>query len=492
MKNGKSLSQRINFTQLTQSLAAFLLIVAEVTWVSLWYRTLLINYNLPVPGTEFLLIGLMLAAYLFAILLQEWRLVRPLGQAILVILLLIFLVLATRILIASQDVAFYPGLISLNPFVVITVVVELWVVWRGVSLAKDVIQPSLAWRRFVLGLFMILGNMLIINRLGPGLVDWGVFTVYLIAGLAAIIMARVSYAGVIHGLKQNPFDRYWIAVTFGFVGGVVLLSTILAALLTGQFSALLAGFGSAIKLLVQVVVFIILLPGVVLGFIFLYVIQPLGPIMEKLFDFKVFQSQAPDLEMAIPEPGNSTQFLAGMWPEILRGILFWGIILLLAALIVNYVRQKRKERKKDPIEADSENMLREGEARVLILNALQDAFEGIAGRFRPAPKKPWLAEIRRIYARLLAVGAELETPRRESQTPREYLPDLKHTLINFEPELDTITQTYQEVRYGELPEEPVDIQAASTAIDKLEQEGRRLKSIRQALLTREAKQNPPR
>jgi hypothetical protein len=192
MKNGKSLSQRINFTQLTQSLAAVLLIVAEVTWVSLWYRTLLNNYNLPVPGTEFLLIGLMLAAYLFASLLQEWRLVRPLSQGILVILLLIFLVLATRILVAGQDVAFFPGLISLNPFVVITVVVELWVVWRGVSLAKDVIQPSLAWRRFVLGLFMILGNMLIINRLGPGLVDWGVFTVYLIAGLAAIIMARES------------------------------------------------------------------------------------------------------------------------------------------------------------------------------------------------------------------------------------------------------------------------------------------------------------
>jgi hypothetical protein len=223
----------------------------------------------------------------------------------------------------------------------------------------------------------------------------------------------------------------------------------------------------------------------------LYIIQPLGPWLQKLFDFQLLQSQAPDMELVLPEPEQSTSILTGIWPDIIRGVIFWGIILILLALIFYFLRSKRGKRKIVGLESESEDLLKAGEARVIILNALQGALTGITGRFKPPPRQPAIAEIRRIYARLLVLGEELEIPRSISQTPNEYLRDLKKTFVNQETELEEITISYIDLRYGESPELAEQVQQVTRAWEVVEREGKRLKTIRQALASKASKASPP-
>ena len=53
--------------------------------------------------------------------------------------------------------------------------------------------------------------------------------------------------------------------------------------------------------------------------------------------------------------------------------------------------------------------------------------------------------------RALALGIELGVPHRPSQTPSEYLHDLKITFVNQEAELEQIPAAYIDLRYGESP-----------------------------------------
>jgi NhaP-type Na+/H+ and K+/H+ antiporter len=96
-----------------------------------------------------------------------------------------------------------------------------------------------------------------------------------------------------------------------------------------------------------------------------------------------------------------------------------------------------------------------------------------------------------IYARLLALGVELGIPRRPSQTPSEYLHDLKMTFVNQEAELEQITAAYINLRYGESPELSEQVQLVTLAWEVVAREGKRLGLIRKALADKEKKQTSP-
>lgn len=491
MITSRTAPKKAGFIRLTQIVAAFLLVVIEVMWVGLWYRTFLMSYDLDRLKTDLILCGLMFLAYLLSQPLYSSRLVKSLSQMILYIGLVIGFLCATIILLGGQGITIISGFRELDPFVISTVIVEVWLLWRGVSLAQDAIQPKLAWRRFLTGLLFILANMLIINRVRPGLAGWGLFVSYLFIGMVAIVLARVSYAGIIHGLKRNPFDRYWLVITFGLLGGMLLLFTLIAALLTGEYSALLEGIATVIKSIGRIALIILLLPEIILTFIFLYLLQPLGPTLEKLFNFQEFSQRGKSLEFPPIERDPELGIWLGLWPDILRGVLFWGLILILVAAVVIYIRQRRKVRRRVIVESESENLLQQGEARKLIIKALQDALKGVADRLRSPPRNQALSQIRRIYSQLLSLGAELGYGRISSQTPNEYLPVLKRPFVNLEPELEQITNSYLDIRYGEMDELPQIIQQAEMSWDKITNEGKRLKAIQQAQLKQENRKNLP-
>lgn len=91
-----------------------------------------------------------------------------------------------------------------------------------------------------------------------------------------------------------------------------------------------------------------------------------------------------------------------------------------------------------------------------------------AKRFTPSQQEANLTEIRRIYRRLLQWSAARRQPRRPTQTPLELAREISTSAI-IAP-LSTITQCYQDVRYGEITATTMDVENARQALHLLEKE----------------------
>jgi hypothetical protein len=73
-------------------------------------------------------------------------------------------------------------------------------------------------------------------------------------------------------------------------------------------------------------------------------------------------------------------------------------------------------------------------------------------RFGRGRKLLHALRIRHIYARLMALCADLGHARVASQTPLEFLPTLHRLFPTHRADTGAITRAYVRVRYGELPQ----------------------------------------
>jgi hypothetical protein len=76
----------------------------------------------------------------------------------------------------------------------------------------------------------------------------------------------------------------------------------------------------------------------------------------------------------------------------------------------------------------------------------------LMGRFGPSSRFLTALSIRRIYANLLRLAAELGYPRSRAQTPYEYLLVLYEALPDSESEVELITEAYVKAHYGQVPD----------------------------------------
>ena len=82
------------------------------------------------------------------------------------------------------------------------------------------------------------------------------------------------------------------------------------------------------------------------------------------------------------------------------------------------------------------------------------------------------ARIRRIYAQLMQLSADLGKPRPAAFTPLEYLPSLEKLFPNHPEELRLVTGAYLRVRYGELPETHQEVEQVDVAWKRVREQGR--------------------
>ena len=65
-------------------------------------------------------------------------------------------------------------------------------------------------------------------------------------------------------------------------------------------------------------------------------------------------------------------------------------------------------------------------------------------------------------------------PRPPTKTPLEFRPLLGEKLDTVDRDLDTLTQAYLRVRYGEMPETEAEIQQAEAAWRKIDRQAQKL------------------
>ena len=451
---------------------ALLLIVVELCWVVPWFRTVIQITYVASPLRATLVLGsVMLSAFLLSQWLEGLRLLRGVLIGVLAVWLVISLVAGSRILLNAPALSVVSGLVKLDPGAILVLFPVIWLWWRGISLARETIRPAVAFRRFELGLLMILAQVLIVTLMPASAsaspVGIGLFVFYLFVGLLAMVFARVSFVGMSQKLRENPFDRHWVGVTLGLLAAAVGLSAVLGSLLTGQYKLLLDWLAETFKLLVAVVVFIAALPALLLA----KLLEPFGPAIRQLL------SRRPTpIPGTYPAPGESLPGLTSSTsplPLSIQMILFWTVVLVVVVLIFRHVRRRSGLLRENP--KDSESLLRRGEAGNLLRKSMQELLSELAARLRPDQRRLAAARIRRIYTLLMDLCQELNTSRSPAQTPLEFLPVMGEMFPALKGDLELVTRAYNAVRYGELPETQNEMGAIEEAWKQIEAEGQRLK-----------------
>lgn len=456
-------------------LSAVLLILVELFWVVPWYRMVIrISYVASTVRVALVLGGIMAAAFAITRLMEKMRLLQGLQLAVLVILLGGGLLLAESLLLDTPAIGVINGLVVLNPGAVLVVFFVFWMWWRGITLARDPVRPIVAWRRFELGLLLFMAYLFIVisqavvltaDEQPLGLL-W--FISFLFIGFLAVVFARVSYVGITKGVRKNPFDRRWFASTTGILGASILVAALLGGLLTGQYRMVLDALVDILRLLAGVALFIVSLPGLLLGMI-------AGPLLPWLMGLVSRSTPTPTVAVdggfapVIEMPAEA----AVISPELRVGC-FWAVMVLIVIVLLIRVRQRLAQRGANDL-PEPESLLKRGEASQLLRKLVEETLDGLAARLRPAQRLLAAARVRRIYTQLLELCADLGYPRPVGRTPLEFLPDLGEIFPYLPSELSLITQAYVRIRYGQFPETQAEIDSVEQGWQKISQEGERLK-----------------
>jgi hypothetical protein len=340
-------------------------------------------------------------------------------------------------------------IIETLPIEFIVILVVILVLWRGIDLANVNIEPAVVLSSFRLGVTMFL----VYGVATPRLDDVSTLALYLFiyCGLLAMSAARVYALSRLRGSKSVPFDRRW-GISIGLaVLGIVGLSALTIGFLRQNALMLLGGAFQLLRQALVLVFVVVLLPPLTL------LLQLLLLLGEKARVPRALETLSEALKSLL-------EFFEGLFgPEVqaltlqtpyLKALLLGGLALLLAlfalaALQINVWRHRRKGQEDlEKIPVDLSDSLRSQARRAAGLGE----HLGNLLRLRRPDRLLAAARIRRIYARLIALSADLGHPRPPARTPQEFLRTLEGVFPTLSNELCTITEAYQRVRYGELPE----------------------------------------
>lgn len=461
---------KVETTRWWEYLVVLLLVILELCWLIPWFRTVIESrVILTIPEIALILGLIMVVSYTSARWLGENTGVLAIQQLGIGLVLLAGLWIAEGILLDQRGVSVLDFLLNLEPGAVLVFFTVLWLWWRGVVLARDLIHPNMVWQRFQFAIFMFMAHLLVSSRMQTDSLGFTWFVLILFVGFLSVIYARVSYVGISKGVIKNPFDRHWLIFSSIFLAVIIFSAAFLSSLLTGQYHVLLEFTVQALKLIVALFLFLVALPSLIVSIL----ISPIIPMLQQLIGDKAVEQTPAEIELGaypvfqdIPAPQPV--------PIEVQGILFWGLILIILLLVFIRFRKVRRQVSTQTI-LGPESLLDKGEAGALFRKAIQDTLDALAARVRPFQRQLAAAHVRRIYAELMDLFQALGRPRPLSRTPLEFLPAMKELLPAVREELDLITNFYTRVRYGDYPETMAEIEYVEKAWQLVLEEGKRLK-----------------
>jgi hypothetical protein len=253
--------------------------------------------------------------------------------------------------------------------------------------------------------------------------------------LLSIALARMEESG-----REMALGRAWALLLVGASLLVVALGFFVTPLFTITAAAAFFQILSPLAPVVEFLVSLILIP---LSYLLEAVIEFLIPIFSIIltafrglpFDI-IPQVQAP-LRKAADEGSG---LLVAILPYV--RLLVFLMILLSAALIVARALNRRMMR------VEEESFAREGAGE----RDRPGAEKMRRLRAAPVSQREIEAEnIRRIYAALLARCEAVGLPRREAETPFEFLPRLSAQFPQAAADLSALTEAYVAVHYAQIP-----------------------------------------
>lgn len=396
---------------------------------------------------------------------QEWI---NLALAVLVILLVVrFDLYRSAPLLDISWVSLYVSRLSalfqtFTPDQVATAAL-IFVYVRGLGFAHRPLTLWFTGFEFRLGVVFFFAAA-IVGAFAGGVDLRGVIIVYFIVSLLSIALARMEESG-----REMALGRGWAPLLLGACVLVVGLGFFVTPFLTISAAAAFFMILAPLAPPLQFVISLILIP---LGYIIQLIIELLAPVMSvvAMWLSRMPAGVIPQNVQPLQNAANqgTVAFLV-IWPYI-RLVLFLALLMSAALVIARGLNRRMAQVEEETFARESAGEIERKRAEKM-------------KRPRPAPSSQREIEaenIRRIYAALLVRCQVIGLPRREAETPFEFLPRLRARFPASAQDLNELTEAYVAVHYAQIPATRAQVQAMQAVWQrlkgKLKAEGGRLKT----------------
>lgn len=312
----------------------------------------------------------------------------------------------------------------------------LLVWWRGMALGLTPLGPDAARQRLQIGLlcFIMFAVATVFNPTN-NLISF--ILPFLTGAVFAMPLAHIDHVEQSEIGRPVPLDAtWWRGLSLG-VGIPLFTSMAVAVLVTGDV------IGSGLRLLIAIV----LLPVLVVAFIFGYLVTLIASLLfsgMKRNPLELLQNLGTFLQPLQQQAQQNTAVGIEISPE-LRYAIGLAVLAIIIAIVIWQTARARREAAIVRVESDNLLDLSEDEPPPLPFET------SILNTFN---LRRWLAAvtIRRIYARLCHEAGKRGQARRVAQTPTDYQPQLAMAFPGADADLHIITAAYIAAHYGEAPD----------------------------------------
>lgn len=393
--------------------------------------------------------------------------------------LIFTLILAWRIMLFDQpswiDTSWLADFIKFigledNPFrtrILLLFLGVSFVWWRGVALvgrSVDIGEIGFRMRlELLLLIFFVAG--LAATQLNQPVTPF--ILLFFFSSLVAIVMTRVEQLERDRSGQSFPLGiRWFIAIIFS-AALIVLTIGILSAFVSGQaindvvgwFSPLWSALSFTATAAIALISFLSLPFLYVLEWLLQFIINLIRPGLGLVLEQIEITTETPFATPQSQELVEAAEKTFQLPRDLLTILVMLALILLVTLSLSRLIRVASQ-----PADRESEGI---------------NPFSGLAGikppglgrrlldQFGSLRRRRTAATIRQIYQELCEFAAAQGYPRTIDQTPSEYLETLIEAWPENNVETRLITDAYNRVRYGEIPEEPIELQQIQAAWQKL-------------------------
>lgn len=481
--NKRFLSRRISDHRLIwHELSYIAWLVMEVAWPIPWLVSLIRPEQQPSTWTALgMLLLISFSTFYLSRAMEAGRIPALLSQLLLFLLFLVWLALTIKFVVYGQIRMPWAGvwrqtlfslsrLGSIFPPELAVLFACLYAWRRGILGASiDVLRSKRTALRFRFGLLALL--VYGISHVGHASIYLlEIVPVYFSAGLLGMALSTAENLSLVRGVRRSPFTGSWFRGVLLILGGLVTAGWLMGWLMRSS-----AAYGFARDLgrgfvgLVYLVISPLLFGGAWLSGQIVKFVSSLLPELEEQI---VATEGASDFEgvgqLLPPWAGQAASNFIG-WLEQ-HAALIALVALLIGVLVYAWLTARRRRRAQLSYEELEEagDRLRGG-----LGSGLRRRLEGLLDQISQGARLNELrrllaaSTVRRIYARLLSRSRRLGAARRASETPLEYLQRLEPLYPGQLSDVQMITEAYLLVRYGEFPDEALDLEAVQASWERL-------------------------
>jgi hypothetical protein len=331
---------------------------------------------------------------------------------------------------------------------------------RGFTLASSTSNSWRAIRSFQLGMlvFFFFGFTTTWDNFLPNLTP---FLLYLLFAITSLTSARLASISNQSNRKASGLKRSWFAWILALTLLLIILGSSIGWLTGVAFVSftnwlMRIAYGMGVSLLVLFFSPLIALIGLLLPWLDRW----LKSLTNKPFGLEQLQFIQ---SLNKPDPIKAAQ-VNDLINQIVTIVLIAALIITSIIVIIGARRRALRNRSKETDDLVSRAAERKlGRAPGMIPGLLSS---------RLASARRWLAaaRIRRIYQNLMEYCQKLDNPRLPAFTPHEFLPQLIALFPEHTAQVTMLTDVYQQVRYGEIPESLDELQQIVVSWNEIKKE----------------------